>query len=105
MAEHSPLPWEVHDAGTPQPTVCHRRENDTCHMVCDCGVMQGVYDTPMALADAELIVRCVNMHDELVKALDDASYIVSQSMGEGCMHALELHERIDALLAKAKGET
>lgn len=53
---------------------------------------------------AHYLVARANMHDELSKLLDEAAYYVSQCENEGSAGAAELHDKIDALLAKAKGE-
>lgn len=50
------------------------------------------------------IVKCVSMHDPLVELLEQASYYVAESMGEGSHGARLLHDAIEPVLAKAKGE-
>jgi hypothetical protein len=57
------------------------------------------------LADWNLIVKCVNLHDELVQALERADhYFVRDMVDQGDRGAMLMHTFIEALLAKAKGE-
>ena len=66
---HSPLPWGLHDAGTPAPTICKEREDGSCHEIAALTGCQGMSREEL-LANGELIVRAVNSHDELVAACE-----------------------------------
>jgi hypothetical protein len=75
MSEHSPLPWRVETDEQNQTFVADA--NGRCVLEVEWST------TEDDLADWNLIVRCVNLHDELVRLLDQADYYVAESMGEG----------------------
>jgi len=120
MTEHTPTPYQF----TPYPDLFEGR---ACGVIeCTEAVRQKgrvvayVRSGPNmpdeeAKANAAFIVRAVNAHDELVAALDRASYIAAQLLTyvgcERCQHTseypdrhyvLELQELLAAALAKAK---
>lgn len=54
--------------------------------------------------DLHNIVRSVNLHDELVEALEDAKRFIPDHPADTVVGGREKLIEIDALLAKAKGE-
>ncbi len=67
MSKHTDVPWEVHDGFSNSPTICKRHADDTCHIIAELGVTEGVRGHQVR-ADAEHIVRCVNHFDGLLSA-------------------------------------
>lgn len=61
---HAPTPWKQHQTNGQTYASVRSANNDT---VADCGTRSD----PRAQANAELIVRAVNAHAALVKALRD----------------------------------
>jgi hypothetical protein len=126
MPEHSPLPWIIgcwHSEIVPGLghvwKFGYRGDWPSIHHAVNLGDTRpygqrpgntsvvDVYeeDLVLSLEDAQHIVKCVNLHDELVKSLDDASWYISQCEDGGSAGARKLHDHVRALLAKAKGET
>lgn len=116
MAEHTPTPWEVCN-GTdifPVDDPEARRyiancdpedapvENDGDHPYTDMNFAE-------AKANTAFIVRAVNAHDDLVKALKEIkgrdSYIDATPRGERKVILGDLAKIADAALAKATGES
>lgn len=99
--KHTPTPWEIRrnvdgiafkvldavdaDADDRGRTVLYQEE------VCD------ISDTMQADANAELIVRAVNSHAEMLDVLNSARYHVEQGTG--------IYNAIMAAIAKAEGGT
>jgi hypothetical protein len=100
MPEHSPLPWKRAEDGECK-TIGIFWEH--CRQITDATGMPiaAVWDDDQRAR----IINSVNMHDELVKSLDDASWYISQCEDGGSAGAQKLHDHVRALLAKAKGET
>lgn len=100
-AKHSPLPWRQH-SGDGKTYASVRSHWGQC--VADCGSRSD----NMAQANAELIVRAVNCHDELVAALKAVEPLVSflhadyMQRNPNNSHAAEI-EALRAVLAKAEG--
>ena len=84
--EHTPTPWKVYLYGGVQIG-----QEDTGEAVCS---MWG--DKQEGEANAAHIVKCVNMHDELVEALEDAIQLLQMAGYSTVEHR--------AALAKARGE-
>ncbi len=103
VSEHSPLPWtlELARAENGQRDVIRDADGATVFYA-DSGPYRPSDHCPRETM--QRIVREVNMHAELVSLLDQASYYVAESMGKGCRGARLLHEAIEPVLAKAKGE-
>lgn len=107
MAKHSPLPWRVYDdinvmSAEPYPYGLVAE--------CDMGIT-GELDKPaLWRANAELIVRAVNAHDELVAVLEDIESGVWATPESGvesyqiCMSVTAM-DRLRTALAKARGES
>jgi len=108
MAEHSPLPWVAEAPGN--------HVNAHCGILCDAG--EGVYvadvyadceelSSVVAEANAQLICRAVNHHDELVAALKrlriDANRLCDRMLGgsyeDDCRRSIAI---ADAVLTKVK---
>jgi hypothetical protein len=111
MSEHSPTPWKFGFLGTDEhdddmwigcegwglianvPTRRIHRTNDAA------GNPRSAEEQ---VANCKHIVHCVNLHDELVAALQQADYYVKDSAECGEHGAGLLHDGIKELLARAK---
>lgn len=89
-AKHTPTPWAIHNHFFITAKVGNRLKSVVCEIDRHAWTNSGE-----AQANAEHIVQCVNMHDELVE----------------CLRRLRMHctdkydaKQIDDLLLKAKGE-
>jgi hypothetical protein len=74
MSKHTPIPWAVSQYGAGQRIMCPALPgfNGGSRRVADCTLSAHLMNTPSpeeAAANAALIVRAVNCHDELVAAL------------------------------------
>ncbi len=91
--KHTPTPWD-HINGV------YTQENGYFSMVqTPDGCVAYVFDKE----DAAHIVKCVNMHDELVEAISDCLWMIEEKEGTGD----ENDKKVDAVrlsLAKARGE-
>lgn len=124
MAEHTPTamnsdmlprPWFTDDVGSTDSVRVFLGDPSKFMdwqevAMCSADATDGV-SLQSAIANAEFIVRCVNAHDELVAALDDAHLLAGALMispGDPKLVAQDA-ERIylmaEALLAKARGES
>lgn len=65
MGENSQLPWNRMSGGLSTNVMSGGLRVARCDF-------DGDFDHPSAIANAELIVRCVNAHDSLVAALEKA---------------------------------
>ncbi len=113
-AKHSPLPWSRNASGTPcRPYLVADPSNGRATHVC--GVAFGEptggqgwpamfkghnYTLAIAKANADLIVRAVNSHAELLKACEAALPVLQLDE-----HAGDEISMIEAAIAKAKGGT
>jgi hypothetical protein len=88
--KHSPLPWE-----------CGQGFTAYCIGAKSRSAIAYTFDTAEAdKANAELIVRCVNLHDELVAEITANWFGAKMQYGENS----EAFLRLDNLLKRARGE-
>lgn len=101
---HTALPWTVERYGDGDSLVIH---SDEVHRVCFMATPGKLGSQAVIEANAALIVRAVNCHDELVKALEAILAKHKGLFGDpphelaGC--DLQDIERAYAALARAKG--
>lgn len=113
-AAHTPLPWQW-DEDSPNSRIYITPTDRLCHYVADINSPEtdpdGDYPTrKQRLANAELIVRAVNAHDELVGALGQLlkkaeAYIPYRADGwnDDDRENYEIIDRAKAALRKAQG--
>lgn len=90
QAKHTPTPW------TTGPNGIDIRDADENNIT----TVPYSDDSELAEANADHIVHCVNLHDELVQMVGQLkSYIPAMYVDSG--HPLQ--RKVDDLLAKAKG--
>lgn len=100
MTKHTPTPWcykfsEDMNGYENENYVLYSEEENLC--------AGNYYSTPgiEKEADAAFIVKAVNMHDELVKTLQEAADRLENLAGLGQLS----NDKICQVLTKAKGET
>jgi hypothetical protein len=111
MAEHSKTPWQVGEddgfASCPFIPIEVDLEGGGSVVVAEVqptGIDIDIDDE--ARANAAFIVRAVNCHEELVKALSDLTTFADHyDMGDEPMLFGEALENARAILSKARGET
>ena len=97
MSEHTPPPWSIEDL-EPYGRVTERHDNGACGDPECCG---GYSEwSEITRPNAAYIVRCVNSHEQLVRALENAVSIMDVFIA----HAPESPALADikAVLAQAK---
>lgn len=97
---HTPTPWRILDRNIP----FHAHE-----IVCDVPPRVGIARLPWAneidTANAELIVRAVNSHADLVEACKSAEVVLSslECTGDKPLSTGQVLDQLRAALALAKG--
>lgn len=109
MTEHSKLPWDISKATRPRDgefdyaIVCPNKQ-----IIGECFGRTSKTNRPNARANAELIVRAVNSHEALVRALEGfiaetVDYMKINNLGDPeRQHSVE---RARAALKLARGES
>lgn len=98
---HSPEPWEMHDAGTDEPTICGMNGDGSCHQIAELVGCQGMSHEHL-VACGSRIVACVNACEGI--PTEDL-----QKMGLAAVHkfaakraAKLLSEKLPAMAASMK---
>jgi hypothetical protein len=98
MSKHTPTPWIK--TGTHPISITNAESREIAYVpVCmtDC-------DEPQAFADADLILKAVNHHDELVAVLEAIEFY-EDSEPSADTREYEIMVMRRSVLAKLKGET
>ncbi len=91
-AKHTPTPWAIHNHFFITAKVGNRLKSVVCEIDRHAWTNSGE-----AQANAEHIVQCVNMHDELVEALEIALRIIDR---DNCQTVSK--PKLRDILSKAK---
>ena len=93
MTKHTPIPWRVADKSLGLMGILRvqNKDVDICNVFNDKSVNSE--------ANAKHIVKCVNMHDELVEALDK---MINHTGIETEKQYLKWHIKAEEVLEKAK---
>jgi len=103
MAEHTPTPWHVYEK---DPFVICEGGGGSIGII-EAGY-PGVSEVEQ-IANAAYVVHCVNVHDDLVKALEEARaalhfhYVEWDGEPEDAVPLQLARAKCDAALARAKG--
>lgn len=103
--KHTPTPWNAEHNDHYWTIVPESRsENDPYQIGDVCSSYPGEMNQGLQQANARHIVKCVNMHDELVEALKN---IIARSHNDplGTSKVLDMRKIAEKALAKARGET
>jgi hypothetical protein len=104
MSEHTPMPWRVYK-NTDGTKLVGIGDADGIGIL-DAGFGVWAWNDPEGIANAEKVVRAVNAHDDLVRAVDELLEIEDARMAIGVFISnAAAQDRIDrarAALAKAK---
>ncbi len=111
MSKHTPTPWQQYSEHEPLRIIGNvdGPDDDRMHYTTVCEVNA---ENDQAESDSRHIVHCVNLHDELVEALEAFIAAIRQQYAKDGilrlvpgMHLFDPAEKAFAVLAKAKEAT
>ena len=92
MSKHTPTPWKVVDNPDLPLGIVEVDEDGS-------GICNMEFDHERDKANAEIIVRAVNCHDELVYVVETMLFNYRNS------HSEQRKTRLESLLARARGDS
>lgn len=106
MTEHSMLPWRVVDHAWDASSIVSAEDYSIATLSVEDNEETADAEQACMDANAAFIVRACNCHDELVQMLEEARRSVDAHAHEtNAPMYLDRLARLDAILAKARGET